>query len=299
MNDQEKFAKPEYFPLQFWKVFSTSLGIYKNSFKNYLFLAALTYLPFLIINSLSPLDLLDLIDFFHGIFLDIMVFLTLPTIYINRRVYPIATIVLFQRFFASAVIISFIQLGVLWLFIGVFVGISVGLIIFGVIPFVFLIFAGFFLILENKNSLISVGENLLKSFKVVRANFLLVFWNFLNITFLITVPVLFFSIYYLSQHPDWVSFFEKYNPNVKAEPVFVEELFKLVQNIVQELGYKIGRIGIHIFFRPLKSIFLSLLFLGIMVRIAPVAVQSFLGAGKDGEKESNDPLTKVQTDEKE
>ena len=94
------------FPINFWGLMIRSIQIYRHTFLNYLTLAVITYLPFLIFDQFSRFDLLDIVEFFHGNFLDVIVFLTLPTLLIEKKVFPISTIQLFfQRFFASAVII--------------------------------------------------------------------------------------------------------------------------------------------------------------------------------------------------
>ena len=63
----------------------------------------------------------------------------------------------------------------------------------------------------------------------------------------------------------------------EADTMIVQRFLTLVQGIVQEGGFKWSRIGIHILFRPLKSLFLAFLFLGIIQRISPGTIVNFLG----------------------
>ena len=70
------------FPINFWGLMIRSIQIYRHTFLNYLTLAVITYLPFLIFDQFSRFDLLDIVEFFHGNFLDVIVFLTLPTLLI-------------------------------------------------------------------------------------------------------------------------------------------------------------------------------------------------------------------------
>lgn len=266
------------FPIKFWAIMIRSIQIYKRSFFNYFILALLTYLPFLIFDQLSRFDLLDIVEFFHGNFLDVVIFLTLPTLYMNKRVFPFATLQLFMhRFFASAVVISFVQLGTLLFFTTFFAQISIGIIIIGIIPYIFLLFAGFFLILENSAKLISVRNNLWNSIKLVRNQFFSIFWNYINITILMVLPLFFFSVWYLGSHPELMTFVESLKNPPQNDLIVGQKLLNTIQSIVQETGFKWSRIGIHLILRPIKSLFLAFLFLGLLQYTAPHAIKSFLG----------------------
>ncbi|MCP4753453.1 MAG: hypothetical protein GY866_21395 [Proteobacteria bacterium] len=272
------------FPVRFWGIMIKSLQVYKSSFFNYLLLAILTYIPFLLIDSFSKIDTLDIIEFFHGNFLDIVIFLTLPTLFLEKRVLPIATIVLFMhRFFASAVVISFIQLGTLLFFITFFAQISLGVIIIGIIPYIFLLFAGFFLIMENSPKMISVRYNLSNSIRLVRNQFFSIFWNYINVTIFMILPLFLFSVWYLGRHPELIVFAESLKNSSGNDIISGQKLLNLIQNIVQESGFKWSRIGIHLIFRPLKSLFLCFLFLGIIQEISPKTITRFLGGDIDEE----------------
>lgn len=286
------------FPTNFNSILITSIRTYIESFINYLLLASITYLPFVILMEFSEADIMDIVEFFHGNFLDIIIFLTLPTLFIDRNVYPMATISLFvQRFFASAVVISFIQLGTLLFFITFFAQISLGAILIGTIPYIFLLFAGFFLIMENAPRLISVRMNLFFSAKLVKGQFFSIFWNFISITMLVFIPLFFFSLWYLGSHQEMILIRKSLGDNPEADSMIVQRFLTSVQNIVREDGFKWSRIGIHILFRPLKSLFLAFLFLGIIQRISPNTVTSFLSGKANNAPPVSENETK--TDERE
>jgi hypothetical protein len=270
------------FPINFWGLMIRSIQIYRHTFLNYLTLAVITYLPFLIFDQFSRFDLLDIVEFFHGNFLDVIVFLTLPTLLIEKKVFPISTIQLFfQRFFASAVIISLVQLGILLFFTTFFAQISLGTIIIGIIPYIFLLFAGFFLIMENSPQLISVRRNLINSVKLVKNQFFSIFWNYLNITILLIVPLFVFSLWYLGRHTELIQFVATINDGQTPDTLKGQKLLTLIQSIVQEPGFKWSRISIHILLRPIKSLFLALLFLGLLQPVKPDDIKSFLGVPED------------------
>jgi len=284
------------FPIRFWQIIIKSFRTYLSSFSSYLLLAILTYIPFLVFDQFSKFDLLDIIEFFHGNFLDIIIFLTLPTLFTHKKVFPFATIALFvQRFFTSAVIISFVQLGTLLFFMMFFAQISIGVIIIGIIPYVLLLFAGFFLIMENSSKLVSIKFNLINSIKTVKTQFFSIFWNYINITILMILPLFFFSAWYLGQHSGLAILTESINKNGSIQSASGEKLLILIQDIVQESGFKWGRVSLHILFRPVKSLFLSFLFLGIIQQFSPNAVKAFLGDNKS--EDSTDQSQPDNTDE--
>ena len=270
------------FPVHFWGLMIRSIQIYRYSFINYVVLSVLTYMPFLIFDKFSRFDLLDIVEFFHGNLLDIIIFLTLPTLLIERKVFPISTIQLFiQRFFASAVIISFVQLGILLFFTTFFAQISLGTIIIGIIPYIFLLFAGFFLIMENSMNLISVRKNLFNSISMVKNQFFSIFWNYINITIIMIIPLFVFSIWYLGRHSDLIQFVEALGDNQNPDTMVGQNLLSIIQGIVQEPGFKWSRITIHVLLRPIKSLFLSLLFLGLLQLVKPNDIKSFLGVQEE------------------
>ncbi|PCI24972.1 MAG: hypothetical protein COB67_11080 [SAR324 cluster bacterium] len=276
--DQKQVEQPSRMGIPFWKLLGVSIRTYQAHFLNYFILGAITYIPFLIIDAFSTMDLMDLMDFFHGNFLDILVFLTLPTLVLKKRVFPFATLQLFsQNFFASAVIISFIQLGTLFFFLMFFAQLNFGLILLGTLPYIFLLFAGFYLILHNDQKLISITKNIQQSIQTVKSHFSLVFWNFLNITILLIAPVFFFSMWYLSNHTELLQFTHEIQAGKQQDLLMGQRLMDLLQSIVLEPGFRWGRVGIHLLLRPIKALFLAYLFVEIMKRIAPGMIFNFLG----------------------
>jgi hypothetical protein len=266
------------FPSHFGGIILRSIRCYRDHFFSYLILAALTYLPFLLIIQLSQFDLTDLVEFFHGHFLDIIIFLTLPTLLGDQRVLPFATISLFlQRFFASAVALCFIQLGTLFLFITFFAQIGFGVILIAIIPYIFLLFAGFFLIMENSGQLFSLRTNLMDSIRLVRSRFFSVFWNYLNITILMFLPLFFFSLWYFGRHPEMLIIRDGFKSAVENDLLLAQRFIETIQQIVQEAGFKWSRASLHVIFRPLKSLFLCFLFLGILQSRSPHRILGFFG----------------------
>lgn len=293
-------SRPEiHFPVFFWRVVQNSLIFYKQAFINYLLLSVITYLPFLVIEIFSSDYTIDLIEFFHGNFLDIIVFLTLPTLYLQNRVLPLATIQLFmQRFFASAVIISVVQFGILVLFTMFFAQIGIGVILIGIIPYIYLIFAGLFLIMENSTKTISVRTNLFNSAKLVRTRFFLVFVDYLFITLFTSLPFIFFFMWFMVGQPEFVAFEEAFRNQPENSVLLSEKLIALVESFSQPT-FKWSRIGIHLLFRPIKSLFLCFLFLGILFQINPTTVKSFLGLNDDHTEQPTDDAIPFPAEKKE
>ncbi|MBU2513029.1 hypothetical protein KJ966_16945 [bacterium] len=286
MNPSTETPISHNFPVFFWGVIGKSFGIFRRFFLNYLILALVSYLPFLILDIFSSIDTVDLIEFFHGNFLDVLIFLTLPTVYMQSRVLPLATIQLFfQRFFASVVLISFVQLGILIFFTQFFAQISLGAILIGILPYIYLIFAGFFLIMENSPKLVSVRHNLLNSIKLTRTRFFVIFWNYIMITLLTVIPLFMFSAWYLTGRPEMGAFTDVFNQNPENSVLMGEKLLELIE-VFKQPGFKWSRIIIHVLFRPIKSLFLCFLFLGIMFQLSPDRVKSFLGIGETDQKPS-------------
>ncbi len=280
MNPSTETPISHNFPVFFGGVIRKSFGVFRRFFLNYLFLAVISYLPFLVLDVVSVIDTVDLIEFFHGNFLDVLVFLTLPTVFMQRRVLPLATLQLFfQRFFASVVLISFIQLGILIFFTQFFAQISLGAILIGIIPYLYLIFAGFFLIMENSPKLVSVRPNLLNSIRLTRTRFFVIFWNYVMITLLTIIPLFLFSAWYLTGRPEMGAFADAFNQNPENSTLMSKTLLELIE-VFKQPGFKWSRLVIHVLFRPVKSLFLCFLFLGIMFQLSPDRVKSFLGIGE-------------------
>lgn len=273
------------FPVFFWGILGKSISFFRKSFLNFIILSILSFIPFLIVDLFSASYAIDLIEFFHGNFLDIIIFLTLPTIYLQNRVFPVATLQLFfQRFFASAVVISFIQFGTLTLFTLVFAQISFAIILIGMIPYIYLLFAGFFLIMENSPKLISVKANLINSINLVRSRFFVFFVHYFFITFITSLPFVLFFMWYMVELPEFAAFEQTFRTNPENTAALSQSLATLLESFNQP-GFKWGRITIHVLFRPIKSLFLCFLFLGVLHRFNPEVVLSFLGFEKSEEEE--------------
>lgn len=262
---------------QFKSLLPQSIKFFQYAFLSYFTISVLAFLPFVAFNLFSHSNFLEIEEFIHGVFVDILVFLTFPTLFSEKKVYPIATIQLFlQRFFASSVLIGLLQMGVLFLFLSFFAQISFGLILVGVIPYLFTIFAGFFLIFENSAGLIDVNKNVLRSAQLVKQFFIPVFQNFLMISLIIILPMFLFSIWFISNNEELAAIIRGAEQGAAATRNGVEVL-SLIQDLVQTASFQWGRVSIHILFRPLKSIFLSILFLSLVYKINPKGVISFLG----------------------
>lgn len=270
-------------PVQFWTIFSKSLNFYRYSFFGYLLISVIAFAPLLIFNQFSQSNLLEIIEFIHGAFVDILVFLTFPTLFSDKKIYPAATVQMFlQRFFASAVLIGLIQMCALFLSLSIFASISFGLILIGFIPYIFLVFSGFFLIFGNSNRVIDVNKNLLQSIQTVRQFFAPVFLHMILITFITMIPMLIFSFWFISNHPEFAALIQTGEQGT-AVPGYGTKVFSLIQEIIQTSSFQWGRIGLHILLRPLKSIFLSILFLTLLFKLTPESVSSFLGLSSDKE----------------
>ncbi len=267
------------FPVLFWGIFKKGITIYKQSFLSYLILTLITFLPFLIFDTLIKFDIFGIIKLFHGNFLDIIIFLTLPTVFTQRKVYPMATIQLFmQRFFLSSAIIIFIQL-VTILFFSTLVGF---------IPYIFFMFAGFFLIMENSPASISIQNNLINSIRLVKSRFFPLFWNYLSISFLIVIPfvLIVYAILYFNEHPSLINLIEAFEKGSADKKLIDQHFWKVIDAIIE---FKETHIVCHVVFRPIKSLFLAFLFLGIINQITPGVIRDYLGVsnGKENLNETS------------
>jgi hypothetical protein len=139
-----------------------------------------------------------------------------------------------------------------------------------------MIFTGFFLIIENSPKLFSVKNNLLNSVRVARTRFFGIFAHYFLITTITALPFVVFCIWYVSAQPEFAAFEETFRTQPENSKLLSENLMALVESFNRP-EFKWPRIGIHILTRPIKSLFLSFLFLGILFRLNPVIVKSFLG----------------------
>ena len=253
------------YPSSFFIMFSRSIQIYRSSAFNYLLLSFIVYLPFSVIEQLGRSGLSASVEIIHGSFLDMLVFLSLPTLIIYKKIYPIGTIRIFLlRFFASAVILSIFQL--LLYFLG----------ILGFIPYIFIMFSGFFLIIENSPKILNIKRCLMQSISAVRNFVVPISWSYLLITVLITLPVSAFAMWYFSDHQKlWQSIGELDSVR-ESNTVSIQQLIEAALLLMQEPNFVLGRSILHIAFRPLKSIFVAVLFVSVMYRLDPIRIDSFL-----------------------
>ncbi len=278
MMDHNIIKPPAPLRISFVGIFIRSTRAYKTNFINYFLIALASYFPFLIFELVSSVDILNLIDFFHGNFLDIIIFLTLPTLVKNHRVFPITTLQLFtQNFFLHAVLLTFIQFGVIFLSISLMIQVSIGAVLIGIVPYIFILFAGFFLVLNNSTHWIKINHCLLQSIQVVKGNFMTVFSNFVLITIFVITPVIFYSMWYLSSHNELIKYISMLQMANGQDFEIGQELITIVQEIVNEETFRWGRLSIHIILQPLKSLFLSFLFIEIMNHLSPKIIDRYLG----------------------
>jgi hypothetical protein len=269
--------------ISFLSLLIQSTRLYKRNFGNYLFLAIISYLPFLIIEAMSSADILVLIDFFHGNFLDLIVFLTLPTLAKEQRIYPFATLQIFtQNFFLYSILLSFIQLGILFFIPSMLP--NIGSILIGVILYIFILFPGFFLVITQLTGWLKIKSCLSASILLVRGNFMVTFANFMLITIFVTVPVLFYSVWYLSNHSDLIQYTTQLQLMENPDIMVGKELIELVQKIIGEQSFRWGRFAVHILFQPLKSLFLAFLIIGLADYTSTKLFDNYLG------RESNTEL---------
>jgi hypothetical protein len=293
-------------PIKFKIVFKKTFLLYRTYFLSVISLSTLVYLPFLLLEPFTDdPQFVVFVETLHGCFLDIIIFLTLPTIFIHKKIFPIATLqIFFQRFFASSVIISvaqffalivigimvFMKLAISILAIGtqtvggipfliIFLPISIAILIIGFIPYIKLIFSGFFLILGNETKLIDVKRNLISSIQLLKTSLFPVLFAIFKITILISIPVFIFMNWYLMSHPDVTTLIKSFDtPQAAMGEKMIEtqlDMMNIVFKILEEPKFAIGRIIIHCLVRPIKSIFLCILFLSLMSRFNPDSIKSY------------------------
>ncbi|OGH02019.1 MAG: hypothetical protein A2600_04740 [Candidatus Lambdaproteobacteria bacterium RIFOXYD1_FULL_56_27] len=268
-------------PMRFWPLLVRAFGLYKANLLNFFLLGFLSYLPFWLLDLAADLDLSDPVELIHGFLLDILVCLALPTLLNHGRIYPFATLKIFQDYFASAVLVVLSQVFLLFVLMLFFSGLGLPFVMFALMPFVLVLFVGHFALVNGKPAIRELGQNLVDSFQLVKSSFSTVFFGYLNISLLMILPIMLFSLYYLGTHPQ----IEKLITQVEQESQLEqsgqnEALLGLVESlkiVVGETGYQTGRLALHLLFRPLKSLFLALLFAQLLERLNPKAHQRFFG----------------------
>ncbi len=130
--------------------------------------------------------------------------------------------------------------------------------------------------MENAPKVFSVRMNVINSIRLVRTRFLVIFMQYLVITLIIVLPFLFFSMWYMTGQPEFAAFEEVYLNEPDNNALISQKLVELV-NSFNKPGFKWSRIGIHVLFRPVKSLFLAFLFLGLLYQFNPQGVRRYLG----------------------
>lgn len=279
-------------PMRFWPLLGRAFGLYKANLLNLFLLGFLSYLPFWVLDLTADLDMSDPVELIHGFLLDILVCLALPTLLNHGRIYPFATLRIFQDYFAAAVLVVLSQVFLLFVLMLFFSGLGLPFVMFALMPFVLVLFVGHFMLVNGKPAIRELGQNIADSFQLVKNSFASVFFGYLNISLLMILPILLFSFYYLTTHPQ----IEKLITQMEQESQLEQEsqgetLLNLVESlkvVVGETSYKIGRLTLHLLFRPLKSLFLALLFAQLLERFNPKAHQRFFGLAEP--PESQEPL---------
>ena len=180
-------------------------------------------------------------------------------------------------------------------FLIIFLPISIAILIIGFIPYIKLIFSGFFLILGNETKLIDVKRNLISSIQLLKTSLFPVLFAIFKITILISIPVFIYMNWYLMSHPDVAALIKSFDtPQAAMGEKMIEtqlNMMNIVFSILQEPKFAIGRIIIHCLVRPIKSIFLCILFLSLMSRFNPDSIKSYFSI------QTPDAPEVVETDE--
>lgn len=261
MNERPTPQKP---PFQLAGLMTQAMGHYRAHFGGLILLSLLSYLPFWALGQLSSaMDLGDLAELFHGFLLDILVFLALPTLLVFRKIYPIETLKIFTDYFAAAIVVVLLQVFALFFLMFFFSGFGVMFALFGLAPFIFLIFVGQFSLVNNAPRLLDLKDSLVDSFNLVKQHFWSVFLSYLNLSTLMILPILLFSIYFMQQHPEVAQLAET------EEPLDAGRLFTAIQKVMEETSYQMGRMGIHLVFRPFKALVMALILAKLLEKTMP------------------------------
>ncbi len=266
------------YPLFFFKMFEKSVRIYFHSLLNYIIISFLVYSPLLLFEITGQPQLVTFFEMFHSSFVDILVFLTLPTLLVYNTVMPLRTIQIFlQRFFASAVVITIIQLFV-YSFGSFFFG------IIGLIPYVFIIFAGFFLVIENSSATFNVKRSLSQSLLLSRTVLLPIIWNLVLVSVLLSLPIVVFVFWHLSGNQElWEAYQASEAVLLANQEHSWEWMAKTAEStrsvflqLFKEPEFRVGWAFLHILIRPLKAIFIAVMFIALMQRLDPVRIKKYL-----------------------
>lgn len=261
MNQEPTRYRP---PFQLPALMNQALGHYRAHFGGILLLSLLSYLPFWVLGQVSAaMDLGDLAELFHGFLLDILMFLALPTLLVFKKVYPLETLKIFTDYFAAAVVVVLVQVFALFFLMFFFSGFGVVFALFGLVPFVFLLFVGQFALVNNSPKLADLKEAVADSFSLVKAHFWPVLLSYLNLSTLMILPILLFSIFFMQQHPAIAQLSEA------EAPLDTASLFGAIQQVMDETSYQLGRMGIHLIFRPFKALVMALILAQLLKQTMP------------------------------
>jgi len=280
----------------FWSLFLKSIQYYRGTFKNLLILTVVSYLPFFVIGRFTRVDLADPMELLHGFLLDILICLALPTIINQGKVYPLATFKIFQDYFAQVVVIILGQMFLIFFLMAFFSSFGLVFLFVSLLPFVFVLFTGQFALVNGKTKIMELSENVSASFSLVKGNFRLVLFGYLNISSLMVLPILIFSMYYIGSHSTAAHLLEASESAKVAGGVPLQDIVGEIKGIVDEEGYQNGRLVVHLLVRPLKSLFMALLFAHLLQLIAPDKYNRFF---KMAESEGDDLFSRQEFNHKE
>ncbi len=258
MNDQAVF------PVSFGQVLGLSFDAYKRFFPSFFFIAILSFLPFFFLGQILSYKNTEILGLVHGLLLDMIIFLAIPTIYSAGKIFPLTTLQIFQRFFTSAILICFAQ----------FFFMMIGLI--GAVPLMFIIFAGQFLILNNQEKFVDILPNLKDSVSLAKDNFGLIFWSFIGITLISILPEVIFRLGYVLSHPEIQALAAQGEEGELIGAEFTNKVFNLVEVIAAENGFQMWNNILHLISRPFKALFMAFLFLGCFNQKDSARIKSYL-----------------------
>ncbi|MDT8445585.1 MAG: hypothetical protein RRB13_01655 [bacterium] len=250
-------------PFQLMQLMSTAFGQYRAQILPLLVLSLVSFLPFWAISQFSQFDLGDLSELFHGFLLDILVFLALPTLLSFNRIYPIETLKIFTNFFASSILVVLLQVFGLFFLLLFFSGFGLPFMFFGLVPFIFILFVGQFSLVNNAPKMLELKDNFIDSVLLIRKHFWAVFVAYLNLSTLMILPILIFSLVYMRSHPEFVKLTDT------TGPMDGTGLFEAIQAVMNETGYQMGRMGIHLVFRPFKALVMGLILAKLLEQSMP------------------------------
>ena len=259
------------FPKNFWGLLAISFLTYKKNFFNYLLLGFLVYLPCLITIQFFSLEILVVVDFISTRFLDVVVFLTMPVWFLEKKVYPLGTLqIFFQKYFGPVVKITLIQLFFLFLlfFAG---GLNPTFLLFPGLAFLFIFLTSLFFVLTFSDRPLPLRICFSNSILLVRMNFLAVLSKIFLLYFLINILTLISMALFA---PQYIEDFKNLNEVSTEQQLMANEATMLKWFKENNMLMKFGLI--QIILRPIASLFISYLFISLTVRTLTPQVFRFL-----------------------